>query len=308
VYADMAHALVHVGPRERTASLREEVEALLASEPSDKRVRAQLLMFLGFAAGSEFDYDRMESSLEQALALHRELGDARSISECLLSLGYVAIGRDDPGGAARFEEGLRYQKELKHMTAIFMGVSGMAGIAALRGDPFRSARLMGASEALRERIGFTIKSLSKARYDYEKYLARVRGALGEAALGAAFSEGRAMSPEQAIEYALSEGEEREPTTTRVTAPEQQPPADEPTERLTPREREVALLVGRELTNRQIASELSISEHTVANHVAKILKKLGLRSRAQIGARLMMVPSYELYCSGASIFERLADVF
>jgi non-specific serine/threonine protein kinase len=44
---------------------------------------------------------------------------------------------------------------------------------------------------------------------------------------------------------------------------------------------VALLVGRGLINRQIAEELSISEHTVANHVRKILKKLGLRSRAQI---------------------------
>jgi len=44
---------------------------------------------------------------------------------------------------------------------------------------------------------------------------------------------------------------------------------------------VALLVGRRLTNRQIAQELSIPEHTVANHVRKILKKLGLRSRAQI---------------------------
>jgi DNA-binding NarL/FixJ family response regulator len=46
---------------------------------------------------------------------------------------------------------------------------------------------------------------------------------------------------------------------------------------------VALLVGRGLTNRQIAQELSISEHTVANHVRKILNKLGLRSRIQISS-------------------------
>jgi DNA-binding CsgD family transcriptional regulator len=36
-----------------------------------------------------------------------------------------------------------------------------------------------------------------------------------------------------------------------------------------------------MTNPQIALELSISEHTAATHVRRILKKLRLRSRAQI---------------------------
>ena len=40
-------------------------------------------------------------------------------------------------------------------------------------------------------------------------------------------------------------------------------------------------MGRGLTNRQISSELSLSERTVHNHVRNILSKLGLRSRAQI---------------------------
>jgi non-specific serine/threonine protein kinase len=54
-------------------------------------------------------------------------------------------------------------------------------------------------------------------------------------------------------------------------------------KLTRREQEVATLVARGLTNRQLATELSISERTASNHVAKVLKKLGLRSRAQIAA-------------------------
>jgi DNA-binding NarL/FixJ family response regulator len=53
--------------------------------------------------------------------------------------------------------------------------------------------------------------------------------------------------------------------------------------LTRREGEVAVLVARGLTNRQIASELSTSEHTVANHVARILRKLEFDSRSQITA-------------------------
>ena len=88
-----------------------------------------------------------------------------------------------------------------------------------------------------------------------------------------------MSPGQAIEYALSDEEEREPPT---LIPQQHPPPDERTKSLTRREREVALFVARGHTNRRIASELSISEHTVANHVRKILKKMGLRSKAEIG--------------------------
>ena len=52
-------------------------------------------------------------------------------------------------------------------------------------------------------------------------------------------------------------------------------------KLTPREQEVAILIAQGLTNRQISTNLRISERTAGNHVAKILKKLGLRSRAQI---------------------------
>jgi DNA-binding NarL/FixJ family response regulator len=91
-----------------------------------------------------------------------------------------------------------------------------------------------------------------------------------------------MSEEQAVEYAPSEEEEQE-SPTLVAVPEQPSPANEPTERLTTREQEVALCVGRGLTNRQIALELSISEHTAASHVRKILKKLGIRSRTQISS-------------------------
>ena len=51
--------------------------------------------------------------------------------------------------------------------------------------------------------------------------------------------------------------------------------------LSDREREVAILVARGLTNRQIADELIITRKTVETHVSHLLAKLGLVSRVQI---------------------------
>jgi DNA-binding NarL/FixJ family response regulator len=88
-----------------------------------------------------------------------------------------------------------------------------------------------------------------------------------------------MKLDRAVEYTLSEEEPEPPTLVAVS--ERHLPADKPIERLTPREQEIALLVARGLTNRQMAKELSISDRTVENHIAKILKKQGFSSRARI---------------------------
>ncbi len=88
-----------------------------------------------------------------------------------------------------------------------------------------------------------------------------------------------MTPEEAVEYALGEEEPATPAVPEEPASTAGPPPDA----LTDREREVAVLISRGLTNRQVSSELSISERTVHTHVRKILKKLKLRSRAQVAA-------------------------
>lgn len=58
------------------------------------------------------------------------------------------------------------------------------------------------------------------------------------------------------------------------------------ESLTRRQREVALLVARGLTNREIAEHLVLSERTAESHVEQIRLKLGVRTRTQIVARVL----------------------
>ena len=71
------------------------------------------------------------------------------------------------------------------------------------------------------------------------------------------------------------------------------PAHDP---LTSREQAVLTLVGRGLTNRQIADALTISEKTVSVHVSKVLSKLGFASRTQAAlyaTRIGLIPASEL---------------
>lgn len=124
-----------------------------------------------------------------------------------------------------------------------------------------------------ESVGVAVSPIEQQYY--RPYIAAARAQLDEAAFDAAISEGRAMSSERAVRYALGKEEPPPP------APGPQRDPDKPANILTRREQEVALLAARGLTNRRIAEELSVSEHTAANHVRNILKKLKLRSRAQI---------------------------
>lgn len=124
------------------------------------------------------DYIRVTSLYRESLTLRVEMGDKRGTAGCL-------------------EE--------------------ITGTFGAQSNPSRAATLFGAAETLRETIGaplhlgiclqslFTIPQRPQSsRMDYEQVVANVRAQLTEEAFAAAFEEGRAMTMEQAVAYALSE--------------------------------------------------------------------------------------------------------
>jgi predicted ATPase/DNA-binding SARP family transcriptional activator/DNA-binding CsgD family transcriptional regulator len=273
----LGHALAHHATPEVAAPILAEVEALL-KDSGDPNIEAHYVNFLGFAAEVESNHEETRLRWKEALAIYRELGDIRNIARVLPSLGMVTLSHHDVEEAARyFEEGLAMVRDIRYKTVIFFHLMGLAAVAALRGQARRAAKLYGAGEALRETGGFSFSALASSEYDYESYLALVRAGLEDAEFEAAWSEGRRMPIEDAIEYALSMEDASAAGDTRDRA------ALAP---LTRRERGVALLIGRGYTNRRIAEELGITERTVEVHVSKVLRKLGLRSRTQIATWIM----------------------
>ena len=272
-------ALHEEGEPARAVALWEESLALVREVGDVDRIGTNQMM-LGFAALVQGDYERARTVCEEALALSGE-GDSGVrwfVPESLVNRGLAELGQGEhERAAASFSEGLELAREMGTKLSVPTSLEGMASLAGALKEATRAARLWGAVEAARRDSGLALSPIERAVH--EPYLASARSQLGEEAWEEALIVGRAMSLEEAAEYALSE-EEPDSSPSSVSPI---PSTDEPTSNLTRREREVAALVCQDLTNRQVAQELSISERTAANHVAKILKKLGLSSRTQIGA-------------------------
>jgi DNA-binding NarL/FixJ family response regulator len=86
-----------------------------------------------------------------------------------------------------------------------------------------------------------------------------------------------MPPDQVVAFALTPAE---PDEGMGSDPSDRPPQSPP---LTTREREVAAMIARGFTSRDIAEALVISERTADAHAEHIRSKLGLHSRTQIAA-------------------------
>jgi non-specific serine/threonine protein kinase len=143
-------------------------------------------------------------------------------------------------------------------------------ISASDGRYAESARLLGAARAIWDNLGTSMQAFGAYLHNCEITTeARLREALGAAEAEALIAEGAVLSIDQ-VSAALIGTTEADNSS--ALAPESP---------LTKRETEVAQLVARGLTNREIAAELVLSSRTIDSHIQHILTKLDFNSRSQI---------------------------
>jgi predicted ATPase/DNA-binding CsgD family transcriptional regulator len=212
----------------------------------------------------------------------------------LIDLGQAHLAGDDPQHAAPcFAESLARCHVAGDRYSIARCLEGLAGVVTAVG-PGRidtwsdgAARLLGATAALRETIGFSVSPVE--RPVVERVATLARASLGDAAYEAALATGRALPLNQAVGLGLGLAQQIQdigPEPAAASASTMQPaPGDDrgPGSALTAREREVAALIGLGYSNRRIAERLVIAEKTAEVHARNIREKLGLQSRAQIAA-------------------------
>jgi len=258
-----------------------EESLALAREAGDDYLVGITLGNLGHVALLQRDFERAKACSEEALASANELGSAgvELIPTACLNLGLATLGLGEYERAmGSFEEALVMSQDMGRTPQVIETLEGMASLAGTVGNATRAAHLWGAAEAARQATGIIAFSPGELAL-HEPHLVLASSQLGDETWHEALAEGREMSLEEAVEYALSkEADQPEATIAQVHLTRAEPIGN-----LTPRELEIVLLVARGLTNHQVSTELSISERTAGNHVAKILKKLGLNSRAQIAS-------------------------
>ena len=238
---------------------------------------AVTLVQLGILAWFQGDDERATAFHIQTVAIFREVGDKWGIAYALHRFGRdVALQhRHYDQATAFFRESLILCGEATNRWISGECLEGLARVASAKGRCEHAGRLFGAAEAQREIVGHRFAPPDQDSHNHS--VTSARAAAGDAAFTTAWAEGRAMTLEQSVEYAMA-------TAGALVAGDSTKTRDQATGRrgpLAPREREVAVLVAQGLSNRDIAARLVISERTAETHVQHILNKLGCSSRAQI---------------------------
>ncbi|NUR94398.1 MAG: ATPase [Kribbellaceae bacterium] len=284
--------------------------AELAERYDDDRLRARIAEVTGHNLIYQGDLPAAVAQLEQALRGLRAAGDRHSEFNCLIQLSLATFFLADPRSeefgrqayelagsrdavqstayallvtgivqwrdheqyevATRsFRDAIRSLRPLNDRTGIGFCVQALSWCAGSAAPDEWAARLMGASRAV-WRSGVIVQETTPYSRLDDQTRQRIRVAIGDAAFAAAFERGAAYGFDRTVALAL--GEDDVPDRSAEAGTER---------RLTPREYEVAALIGEGLSNREIATRLTVSRRTAETHVEHILGKLGFTSRSQV---------------------------
>ena len=171
---------------------------------------------LGKVAWAKGDYEMAGTRFEEALKISRDGGIRSALFSALCGLGRVAQSRGEYATARAFyAEALKIQpqrinRQLEWLwlktdfAAAAYPLEGLALLAARQNHMQRAARLFGATGALHPAILFEMSAAERAEHD--QAITTTRAALGEEAFAPAFEEGGKMTIDEAIVYALEEGQ------------------------------------------------------------------------------------------------------
>jgi DNA-binding CsgD family transcriptional regulator len=250
----LAISLTIAGEAERARPLFERSLALFRRQ-GDATGIALSLHGLVFARPDGEDR-AAQPLIEESVSILRGLGDRRNLAKSLWSFAAVEASQGAAGAAAtHLAESLTLFVEFgdRWFCALLLDFAMF-----FSSDPVKTARLLGAADAIWSELGVPRPAFYARRY--EQVLAE--GCL-DSRFQAAYDEGaRASLP------ALTE---------LVLGSEPAPAADAP-EGLTSREREVLGLIAGGLTDAEVADRLVVSIRTVQAHLCSIYRKLDVRTR------------------------------
>jgi non-specific serine/threonine protein kinase len=264
------------GDYDEAVPLLEEALSLFQDAGYDA-FAAQTRYHLGVVAYGRGEHEEAVAILDAAVSMCRDLGDRWGIA---IAFGYLALVLREQGDVARAAsfnaDALAMQQEIGNKEDIARCVANAAVLAVARGHPEAAVRLFGAAESLCRTIGLKFRPPEQS--SYERADSAARAALSEPAFAAAWSQGLAMATEHAIAQAKAIMAElaSEVRSTKLAAPGGP-------HRLTPRELEILRLLVEGHSDREIARSRFVSHRTVQTHVANILQKLGVNTRAEAAA-------------------------
>ncbi|MFF0271052.1 ATP-binding protein [Kribbella sp. NPDC004536] len=262
------HELIYAG---RLDDALGELESALAGfrAAGDRHGEFNCLHLLTLATFFLAD-PRVEDFSREAYRLAESSGAVQSAAYALWGTGVVEWrdhGRYEVA-TRHFRDAIRSLRPFNDRTGIGFCVQALSWCAGAEEPDERAARLMGAARAV-WRSGVIVKETTPYSRLDDLTREQIRAAIGDAAFTAAYQLGAGYTFEQTVALAL--GEEVRDRRARAR----------PVGRLTPREHEVAVLIGDGLSNREIAARLTVSRRTAETHVEHILGKLGFSSRSQI---------------------------
>jgi len=178
----------------------------LSRKRGDTNGIALAITALGLVAYLQGDYAQAAASYKESLTMFRKLEHKGMMADCLYGLGGVVhFQGDDLQARTLYMESLALARELGAKQTIAYVLVRLAILAGAQEQFERTVRLCGAVEDMDyAHLDYAHYDLSPdKRAEYDHYLAAARARLDEATFAAAWADGRALTIEQAIAYALT---------------------------------------------------------------------------------------------------------